>query len=70
MIEHWTDEKGRLVGRCTYCDRVSPVENLRKLPLRYIGEERELSAEYCLICYDTVLKAFRELPWLEEINEK
>ena len=68
MSEHWIDEKGRLIGRCTYCDRVGRAENLRKLPLKYLGDERGLSAEYCPNCYDTVLRMFRELPWLEEIE--
>jgi hypothetical protein len=70
MGERWIDDKGRLVGRCTYCARVGRAENLRKLPLRYLGDDRDLSAEYCPNCYDTVLKLFRELPWLEEIEGK
>jgi len=68
MGERWIDEKGRLVGRCMYCDRVGLAENLRKLPLKYLGDERIPGWEYCPKCYDTVLKAFRELPWLEEIE--
>jgi|GEM_PF-4691934 len=27
MVKHWIDEKGRLVGRCTYCARIGRAES-------------------------------------------